>query len=104
MHKIRKTEEFKVWLNDLRDLMGRAKIQRLEHGNEGNSRSVGDRVFEMKINFGPGYRIYYTKLEKTIYLLLIGGNKRTQAQDIKIAKFLSKNLQAKNEENYHQPI
>ena len=96
MLEIRKTEEFKAWLDALNDLMGRAKIQarikRLAEGNQGNVKSVGSKVFEMKIDFGPGYRIYYAKQENTIYLLLIGGSKRTQVKDIQIAKLLAKNL------------
>ncbi|WP_068323162.1 type II toxin-antitoxin system RelE/ParE family toxin [Polynucleobacter yangtzensis] len=96
MHEIRKTEEFKAWLDTLNDLMGRAKIQagikRLAEGNQGNVKSVGSKVFEMKIDFGPGYRIYYAKQENTVYLLLIGGSKRTQVKDIQIAKLLAKNL------------
>ena len=96
MLEIRKTEEFKAWLDALNDLMARAKIQarikRLAEGNQGNVKSVGSKVFEMKIDFGPGYRIYYAKQENTIYLLLIGGSKRTQVKDIQIAKLLAKNL------------
>ena len=96
MLKIRKTEEFKTWLDALNDLMGRAiiqaRIKRLAEGNPGNAKSVGDKVFEMKIDFGPGYRIYYANQENSIYLLLIGGKKRTQIKDIKTAKLLLKNI------------
>ena len=96
MLEIRKTEEFKAWLDSLKDLIGRAKIQarikRLAEGNPGNTKSVGSKVFEMKIDFGPGYRIYYTQHENVMYLLLIGGNKRTQVKDIQIAKYLAKNI------------
>ncbi|MBT8608436.1 type II toxin-antitoxin system RelE/ParE family toxin [Polynucleobacter paneuropaeus] len=96
MLEIRKTEEFKARLDSLHDLMGRAKIQarikRLAEGNPGNTKSVGSKVFEMKIDFGPGYRIYYTQHENVMYLLLIGGNKRTQVKDIQIAKYLAKNI------------
>ena len=96
MLEIRKTEEFKDWLDSLKDLVGRAKIQarikRLAEGNPGNTKYVGNKVSEMKIDFGPGYRIYYTQEESMIYLLLIGGNKRTQAKDIQAAKLLIKNL------------
>lgn len=96
MLEIRKTEEFKSWLDSLNDLMGRAKIQarikRLAEGNPGNTKSVDNKVFEMKIDFGPGYRIYYMKHENVMYLLLIGGNKRTQVKDIQIAKYLAKNV------------
>jgi len=98
MLEVRKTEEFKAWLDSLHDLMGRAKIQarikRLVEGNPGKTKSVGGKVFEMKIDFGPGYRIYYTKYEDVMHLLLIGGNKRTQSKDIQIAKYLAKNIQA----------
>lgn len=96
MLEIRKTEEFNTWLDTLKDLTGRAKIQariqRLAQGNPGNIKSVGSKVFEMKIDFGPGYRVYYTKHENVTYLLLIGGDKRTQMKDIQLAKYLTKNL------------
>ena len=96
MLEIRKTEEFKDWLDSLKDLVGRAiiqaRIKRLAEGNPGNTKCVGNKVSEMKIDFGPGYRIYYTQEESMIYLLLIGGNKRTQAKDIQAAKLLIKNL------------
>lgn len=96
MLEIRKTEEFKAWLDALNELMGRAKIQarikRLAEGNQGNVKSVGSKVFEIKIDFGPGYRIYYAKQENTVYLLFIGGSKRTKVKDIQIAKLLAKNL------------
>ena len=96
MLEIRKTDEFKAWLDSLHDLMGRAKIQarikRLAEGNPGNTKSVGRKVIEMKIDFGPGYRIYYTKHENVMYLLLLGGNKRTQVKDFQIAKYLAKNI------------
>ena len=96
MLEIRKTEEFKDWLDSLKDLVGRAiiqaRIKRLAEGNPGNTKYVGNKVSEMKIDFGPGYRIYYTQEESMIYLLLIGGNKRTQAKDIQAAKLLIKNL------------
>ena len=96
MLKIRTTTEFIYWLDALKDLVGRAKIQarvkRLIEGNYGNSKSVGDKVFEMKIDYGPGYRIYYTKQEATLVILLIGGNKSTQDKDIKLAKHLAKHL------------
>lgn len=82
MLELRKTEEFKSWLDSLNDLMGRAKIQarikRLAEGNPGNTKSVGNKVFEMKIDFGPGYRIYYMKHENVMYLLLIGGNEKNR--------------------------
>ena len=96
MIEIRKTEEFIVWLDNLFDVIARAKIQariqRLLEGNPGNVKSVGEKVFEMKIDFGPGYRIYYSKRGRQIVVLLIGGNKSTQSKDIKLAQHLAKNL------------
>lgn len=96
MIEIRKTEEFITWLNNLFDLTARAKIQarikRLSEGNPGNIKSVGEKVFEMKIDFGPGYRIYFTKQGQKITILLLGGDKSTQAKDIKLAQRLARNL------------
>jgi putative addiction module killer protein len=96
MIEIRKTEEFIVWLDNLFDLIARAKIQarikRLIEGNPGNTESVGEKVFEMKIDFGPGYRVYYTKHGQKLIILLLGGDKKTQAKDIKLAQRLAKNL------------
>jgi len=96
MIEIRKTEEFIVWLDNLFDLIARAKIQariqRLLEGNPGKVKSVGEKVFEMKIDFGPGYRIYYSKHGQQIVILLIGGDKSTQSRDIKLAQRLVRNL------------
>jgi putative addiction module killer protein len=91
--QIRRTEEFAVWLNGLRDKQGRAKIlariDRLEDGNPGKTRSVGAGVVEMKIDFGPGYRVYYIQRGEVLILLLCGGDKSTQTNDIKRAKALA---------------
>ena len=96
MIEIRKTEEFIVWLDNLFNLIARAKIQarikRLIEGNPGNTESVGEKVFEMKIDFGPGYPLYYTKHGQKLIILLLGGDKKTQAKDIKLAQRLAKNL------------
>jgi len=96
MLKIKKTEQFIAWLDALVNLLARANIQarikRLSEGNPGNSRSVGDKVFEMKIDFGPGYRVYYTKQNSSLVILLIGGDKGSQDKDIKFAKQLAKYL------------
>ncbi len=66
------------------------RIDRFESGNPGHVRDVGDGVGEMKIDYGPGYRVYYVRREKTIYLLLCGGDKRTQDRDIAEAKRIAK--------------
>ncbi len=92
MH-VRRTEEFAVWLSGLRDKQGRAKIlariDRLEDGNPGKTRSVGVGVVEMKIDFGPGYRVYYIQRGQLLILLLCGGDKGTQENDIKRAKAIA---------------
>lgn len=81
---------FSEWLNDFKDIETKTKIRlrldRLEMGNFGSCRSVGEGVFELKIDFGPGYRIYYALIGKTLVLLLCGGSKRSQDKDIKNAK------------------
>ena len=96
MIEIRKTEEFIFWLDNLFDLTARAKIQarikRLSEGNPGNTKSVGEKVFEMKVDFGPGYRVYFTKHGQKITILLLGGDKKSQNQDIKLAQRLARNL------------
>lgn len=77
----------------MRDRQGRAKIlariDRLEDGNPGKTRSVGSGVVEMKIDFGPGYRIYYIQRGDELVLLLCGGDKSTQSADIRLAKVLA---------------
>ena len=78
------------WLDDLTDREGRAvvraRIRRLELGNPGKCRSVGEGVVELKINFGPGYRVYYGEDGNTLVILLCGGDKSTQVRDIKKAR------------------
>jgi len=80
---------FEKWLEDLKDKKGRAKIRvqldRLEQGNMGKCASVGQGVFELKINFGPGYRVYFGEDGETIIILLCGGEKSTQKKDIQKA-------------------
>lgn len=86
------TPDFKAWLSGLTDQIGKAKIlvriQRLESGNAGDVAPVGEGVSEMRINYGPGYRIYYKKSGSNIELLC-GGDKSTQKRDIKRAKELA---------------
>ncbi len=81
---------FEDWLDALRDARGRARIRvrldRIEQGNLGDCKSVGEGVRELRIDFGPGYRVYFAEDGPVIVLLLIGGNKSTQAKDIKTAK------------------
>jgi len=81
---------FSEWLDSLRDLKAKFKIERrldrVGTGNLGDYRAVGEGVYELRINYGPGYRVYFGQVEETIVLLLIGGDKSTQEQDIRKAK------------------
>ena len=95
MH-IKTTEVYRAWINSLKDRAIRARIQvrvdRLVHGNPGNHRTLSDGVCELKIDAGPGYRVYYTMRGSVFIVLLAGGSKSTQARDIKSAILLAKNL------------
>jgi putative addiction module killer protein len=90
MIEVTKTSEFDDWLERLGDRKGKAKIlvriQRLQAGNPGQVNRVGGGISEMKIDFGPGYRVYYKQTGKEIVLILCGGDKSTQDKDIKRAK------------------
>jgi len=94
--RVQMTEVYRDWINTLKDRAGRARIQvrvdRLVHGNPGQHRNLTDGVSELKIDFGPGYRLYYTKRRGELVILLAGGDKTTQQQDIKTAIALAKNL------------
>lgn len=83
-------EPFTDWLNRLRDRASRqrilARLRRLEQGNFGDCKSLGNGVYELRIFFGPGYRVYFGEDGSTIILLLTGGDKRTQIKDIEAAK------------------
>jgi putative addiction module killer protein len=96
MIEVRKTETFATWLDGLRDMRARARIQvrleRLAKGNTGDVKPVGQAVSELRIDYGPGYRVYYTKRGQDLVILLAGGDKRTQATDIKTALQLARNL------------
>ncbi|MCX5903947.1 MAG: type II toxin-antitoxin system RelE/ParE family toxin [Proteobacteria bacterium] len=96
MFDILKTETFARWLDSLCDIHARARVQarveRLASGNPGDVRPVGEGVSELRIDYGPGYRVYYTKRGRTVIILLAGGDKRTQATDIKTALRLARNL------------
>jgi putative addiction module killer protein len=94
--EIRKTEVFVRWLDGLRDVRERARVQarieRLATGNPGDVQPVGEGVSELRINYGPGYRVYYKTIGREIMILLAGGDKRTQSIDIKTALRLARNL------------
>ena len=97
MIEIRKTERFAKWLDDLRDLRARARIQarieRLAGGNPGDVRPVGEGVSEMRLDCGPGYRVYFKKHGDAWVVLLAGGDKSTQARDIRAALRLARGLE-----------
>lgn len=86
---VEQTEVYRDWINSLKDRAGRARIQvrvdRLVHGNAGSHRNLTDGVSELKIDFGPGYRVYYTHRGDQLLLLLVGGDKSTQHKDIERA-------------------
>lgn len=96
MIEIRKTDLFAQWLDELRDLQARARVQvrieRLAAGNPGDVEPVGEGVSELRINYGPGYRVYFKKRGSELIVLLAGGDKSTQARDIKAALRLARNL------------
>ena len=94
--RVEMTEVYREWINGLKDIAGRARVQvrvdRLAHGNPGQHRVLSGGVCELKIDFGPGYRVYYTERARVLIVLLAGGDKSTQPKDIKTAIALAKNL------------
>lgn len=96
MLRVAQTDIFIAWLTNLNDhrAVARivARIRRLELGNAGDIRSVGEGVSEMRIDYGPGYRIYFIRRGKTITILLCGGDKKTQRKDIATAQRLAKEV------------
>jgi len=94
--RVETTEVYREWINGLKDRVGRARVQvrvdRLVHGNPGQHRILTDGVRELKIDFGPGYRVYYTERGGALIVLLAGGDKSSQAKDIKAAIAMAKNL------------
>ena len=96
MIEIRLTQEFKNWLVALVDGITQARIikriDRLASGNSGQSRSVGEGIVELKIDYGPGYRVYYIAKGSVLIVLLCGGDKSSQEKDIRRAKEIAVNL------------
>jgi putative addiction module killer protein len=96
MIEIRQTDEYADWFKSLRDRQARARIntriRRLSLGNRGDVKPVGQGVSELRIDYGPGYRVYFVQREETIVILLAGGDKRTQDRDIKTALELAREL------------
>jgi putative addiction module killer protein len=96
MIEIRETEVYALWFSHLRDRRAKARIdtrvRRLSLGNPGDVKPVGSGVSELRIDYGPGYRIYFIQRESTLIILLAGGDKRTQQQDITHAIELAQDL------------
>ena len=95
MVEVRRTEVYAKWLNGLRDVRARARVlvrvERLASGNPGDVRSIGEGVSELRIEYGPGYRVYFKRQGRTVVVLLAGGDKRTQSDDIDTALRLARN-------------
>ena len=96
MNTIIRTEAFDTWLSKLKDARGKARIiariRSAERGNFGDCESVGQGVTEMRIHFGPGYRVYFTRVGNVVYVLLCGGTKRSQRRDITKAQKIARTL------------
>ena len=99
MIEIRKTDTFARWIDGLRDLRTRARIQarieRLATGHAGDVQPVGEGVSELRIDYGPGYRVYLRKRGRSLIILLAGGDKGSQSRDIRTALRLARNPQEK---------
>lgn len=97
MLDVRQTDEFSSWLTALHDVHAKARIltriRRLSGGNPGDVKAVGSGISEMRIDYGPGYRIYFVQRGSIMVVLLCGGDKRTQARDIAKAKLLAEALE-----------
>jgi len=95
--RIRMTEVYRDWINDFKDRAARARIQvrvdRLVHGNPGQQRNLAHGISELKIDVGPGYRVYYTQRGDDLIILFAGGDKSSQQADISRAQELARNLQ-----------
>ena len=96
MIEVRQTDLYARWFDGLRDRQARARIlvrvRRLSLGNPGDVRPVGEGVSEMRIDHGPGYRVYFASRGEQLVILLAGGDKQSQARDIKAAQALARSL------------
>lgn len=106
MNTIIRTEAFVLWLRGLRDEKGKARIlsrvDSAQLGNFGDCEPVGEGVSEMRIHFGPGYRVYFVRRGEQVYVLLAGGDKSTQARDIKRAKQMA--MELKDQDSRHKRV
>ncbi len=94
MVEIEQSEEFESWIHQLRDLRAqlriRARIARLSQGNAGDVKAVGEGIRELRVDYGPGYRVYFLQRGEVLIVLLCGGDKSSQISDIKQAKSIAK--------------
>ena len=94
--RVKKTDEYRDWIHGLKDQTGRARIlmriDRLIHGNPGSHRNLTEGVSELKVDVGPGYRVYYSQRGASLLLLIAGGDKSSQAKDIALALQLNRNF------------
>jgi putative addiction module killer protein len=101
MYFLQKTKIFSEWFERIRDRKTQARIvmclAKMEMGLFGDCKSIGDGVSEIRLDYGPGYRIYFTKKNKVIIILLIGGDKSTQERDIVKAKMILKNSEVQDD-------
>lgn len=108
MIRIRETDTFSKFLSGLRDAQARARIaarvQRLAHGNPGDVRPVGAGISELRVDYGPGYRVYFVQRGSVLIVLLCGGDKRTQDRDIKLAKALLDDLEDEDDADQNAPV
>lgn len=104
MKTVRETDEFASWIDSLRDKVAQikidARVRRLSAGNMGSFKNLGGKVTELKADYGPGYRVYYTEMDDEVIILLAGGDKSTQVKDIEKAKQLAEQLRNERKNEY----
>ena len=95
-YEVRQTKEFSKWLKKLKDALAKVaivrRLDRMKEGNFGDSKSVGGEVFELRIDVGKGYRVYFTNKNNRVVILFVGGDKSTQEEDIKTAKKMAEEV------------
>jgi putative addiction module killer protein len=101
MIEVVRTDDLDTWLGKLRDRQARLRIDRLAHGNPGDVKPVGHGISEMRLTYGPGYRVYYLQDGDTLILLLCGGDKSTQREDIAKAHALAEEWHADKDAEHH---
>ena len=102
MYSLQLTSEFESWLDGLKDKISQvriaARLRQIESGNLGDWKAVGDRISEMRVHFGPGYRLYFTRKGNVLIIMLAGGSKSSQTRDITIARNILLQLEAESGE------